>query len=993
MSDLTQDDLLQFLHSIHNILRNSNGIKLTGMAALNEINNFFALYFIKDKVVSKGLPEECSFDNIYETYCTDEIIKKDNKITNDKAETRIGYKLWQDVYDGKNMNCIMAQIAKHEYFGQYFCSDFTKTSAFSNNWKGYQSIQQIINLMHKKFDGVEFNYKLYDALGAAYEKFKTDEISNTGKHTGQHFTPVSIKKIIINELKPTYKDTYYEPCSGSGGFIHTACHYVYENDNKNLEKFKKKIFANEINPELIKPLMINMLLHDIPVTNINVDNECDSLSVENCKRYKGKISKCGTNVPFGVKTTLNNFGDYWDPIENKKSIIKESTAQFIVHIYHSLTEYGEAGIVVDRGILNNGSDGNSWQKKFRQWLVENVNLYKVIYMPTGIFDYTNFATAIIFFQKGYQTESISFYEAKFYDPVKKGDIYVEEEAFKVLTIDEIKEQNYSFKIELEEKEEMKEGWIKLGDVVDIQKGKNKTIDEMKGTMYRVIGGGYIPMSNVLIDEFNANENEILMSNDGAYAGYINKFNEKMFITGHCNKIILKKDTIYNIDLIYYYLKLQFQSQLLIHESNGGYQTGQAQPSINKKKMLDDIQIPNLSTEHQQDIVTFLDKQFETYNIDKLTPYLKDIKLFDLLIKKQYDLCTDALHVIYRKIETDALVKSVDRDKKAIFNMMVGLVECHTVKLGDIMSVESGNLSASACDNIGAYPFYSGKPDNPVGTHSEFTFNYEKYILMIKGGGCPEVLTRDDNSHVGMGKTFLVKGKTSVTDGLYCFRLHNTKKITYEYLHIYFTYNKNSTLKLAKFSARLGNITKTDIVKLLIKIPSLEDQQKIIEKIQQIELEQSTYKKYGEMLQEQIDGIQQVIKNLCTIQEEDVVNEIEADDIKDQNVDEVVEEESEPEPIKKPIVKKVMKTQNNKNYVQEEPQHKPIVKKLIKKHTTDEQDDEVIEVKAKPKKLVKKVVEEDDITPEPGKKSTLQNNILLRINTKQKKKSGDMFENI
>ena len=36
---MNQDDLLQFLHSIHNKIRNANGIKLTGLAALNEINN------------------------------------------------------------------------------------------------------------------------------------------------------------------------------------------------------------------------------------------------------------------------------------------------------------------------------------------------------------------------------------------------------------------------------------------------------------------------------------------------------------------------------------------------------------------------------------------------------------------------------------------------------------------------------------------------------------------------------------------------------------------------------------------------------------------------------------------------------------------------------------------------------------------------------------------------------------------------------------------
>ena len=51
--------------------------------------------------------------------------------------------------------------------------------------------------------------------------------------------------------------------------------------------------------------------------------------------------------------------------------------------------------------------------------------------------------------------------------------------------------------------------------------------------------------------------KILISNDGAYAGYINRFNEKMFITSHCNKIISKNNN--NINYIYYFLKCNQQN--------------------------------------------------------------------------------------------------------------------------------------------------------------------------------------------------------------------------------------------------------------------------------------------------------------------------------------------------------------------------------------------------------------------------------------------------
>lgn len=460
---MNQDDLLQFLQSVHNKIRNANGIKLTGLSALNEINNFFALYFIKDIVVKKGLPKECSFDEIYKKYATDEIIKSDKKFLSSELNSKMSFKLWEDVYSAKEPNCLMKQIVLNEYFSSYFANDVVKASAYSTNPNACDTIQEIINMIYKKFKDINFkDYKTHDALGSAYERFKTDEISNTGKNTGQHFTPVSVKKIIIDELKPTCDDSFYEPCSGSGGFIHTACHYVYEHDEANLEKFKKRIYANEINPEIQKPLMINMLLHDIPVKHINWENECDSLSMENCKRYMNKMTKCGTNVPFGVKTTLTNFDEYWDPVTSNKIIIKDSTAQFIVHIYNCLKDNGIAGIVVDRGILNNGTDGDKWQKKFRKWLLNNNDLYKVMFLPSGIFDYTTFATAVIFFKKGGKTKKVDFYDISFVDPKKKGDVKVGEKPIKTMSLKEIEKQNWSLKIEMGEKEELKAGWVKLG---------------------------------------------------------------------------------------------------------------------------------------------------------------------------------------------------------------------------------------------------------------------------------------------------------------------------------------------------------------------------------------------------------------------------------------------------------------------------------------------------------------------------------------------------
>ena len=64
------------MHTLHNDVRNSRGLKLTGMAALNEINNYLLLFFIERNFHKYlTLDSTCKFSYMYENYCMDEHIK------------------------------------------------------------------------------------------------------------------------------------------------------------------------------------------------------------------------------------------------------------------------------------------------------------------------------------------------------------------------------------------------------------------------------------------------------------------------------------------------------------------------------------------------------------------------------------------------------------------------------------------------------------------------------------------------------------------------------------------------------------------------------------------------------------------------------------------------------------------------------------------------------------------------------------------------------
>jgi len=337
------------------------------------------------------------------------------------------YTLWSNIYDIDNEKSFIVNAYDNEYLIKYLKSSSSLVSAFCHNSKACTTIQELFNIVYNVLKDIVIDYNFYDAVGSAYEEFKTNYVGNTGKHTGQHFTPIIIKKYIIDELKPKYTELFYEPCCGTGGFIHTAYSYLFHNNKENCDKFKEHIYANECNPEIVKPLMINMLIHNIPITYIE---EKDSLDFMNRKETKDKFDIIATNPPFGMKTEQED-DDYWQPITTGNKVIKNSTAQFLIHISNSLKIGGRAGVVIDRGILNNGNNATkSWELKFRHWFIKNNNITKIVLVPSGTFDYTNFATAIIFFEKGTFTHKIKYYNG----------LDENVEPFKTITFKELKKK-------------------------------------------------------------------------------------------------------------------------------------------------------------------------------------------------------------------------------------------------------------------------------------------------------------------------------------------------------------------------------------------------------------------------------------------------------------------------------------------------------------------------------------------------------------------------
>ena len=315
-----------------------------------------------------------------------------------------------------------------------------------------------------------------------------------------------------------------------------------------------------------------------------------------------------------------------------------------MHVSRSLKEGGKAGVVVDRGtLINGGNSATSWQGKFRKWLVENNNLYKIISLPSGIFEYTSFATCILFFVKGEKTKSIKYYEAEF-EYNKKILKELPEEAHKTITLKELKENKYCFNLNIEkenndgndnnESENTGLQKVKLGDIItDIKVGKDIKKENLNGTIFKYFGANGI---NGYFDD------EKLCGFNGEYVllgaqGSIGKtfyVNEK-FHASHNTWVIGKSDK-YSLLFLHYYFKYAIDFDKL--------NTGSGIPCLSKNS-INNIEINLPSLEDQKEIAEFI----KTRNLD-----LKESN------------------------------KIFEKDKKTVLRLTLMSIETEKVKLGNIL---------------------------------------------------------------------------------------------------------------------------------------------------------------------------------------------------------------------------------------------------------------------------------------------------------------------
>ena len=326
-------------------------------------------------------------------------------------------------------------------------------------------------------------------------------------------------------------------------------------------------------------------------------------------------------------------------------------------------------------------------------------------------------------------------------------------------------------------------WKKLGEVVDIFKGKqlNKTELLEEGEFPAYNGG---KTYSGWTDKYNVDENTIIISQGGASAGYVNYVKCKFWANAHCYYV----DKNNEVDNRYIYHVLKMNQDYFMQSQHGS-----GIPALKLDK-LKNFEIPVPSLEIQEKIVKIL---------DKFTSYVTELQSELQSRTNQYTYYRDKL---LSEEYLTKMTKEMEEDRKV-----------NTLRLEEVCEFKRGKrLVKSELQEDGEFPVYQNSII-PLGYYHEK--NFERDNTFIISAGAAGEIVYSDREFWAADDVYVLKTKENITS---------------KYLY-YLLLSKQYIIKSRVRKASIPRLSKDDIEKILVDIPPLSLQNKIVKVLDKFQI--------------------------------------------------------------------------------------------------------------------------------------------------------------
>lgn len=801
--------ILKMIDKAHNILFQAENI--VGQKALQIIMSLLFLKLIQPYLSNKK--EEGKIDLLNKKYYLEKYEDDENldKILGYfKDLSTLTCQPLKTIRNDSNVDAIkqMGEILKRHPITKmiYNETNFIKVREAS-------TIQTLINDVINKINFNDFNDN-EDVVGEIYEHMLNKYVKNDSKELGQYFTPRKLMKLIlsykkekINELfsKINKKDkiSIYDPCMGTAGWL-VSGYNMFNDDFKN----RLNVAGGEVEPETFQYSLMNIILtlHRFPD-----DIQCNS-SLTHVNKNKHNLIL--TNPPFNSKKQIKfeqiekNFKNDEYTTDNKINIndiyeLKKDDPpiQFLELDTYKLEEDGMCIIVLPYGEF---FSGNSFSKT-RTHFLKTVNITDIILVPGGIFTHTGIKTCVMIYEKNKKgTENINF--------VRINQDCDSIEKITTVNINDIRKEpsiswyhsdylNDNLIFDLSKKMNNFE-WVEFGDIFTLEKGKiqsskiDENIDDLNDieNIYEVISiSTNNKKTNIIknIEIIDGNNVFISTTPAGNWTSRIKYYEGKCYHTnlmGLC-KLKSKYNKKINNKYIYHYL-----NALKSHIDNN-YIKGTCNPSIDIKNILR-IKIPIPPLEIQNNLINKLDSSNDKIKYMKL------------------------------------IVDSMKQDIETFFELTIEIenrkIETKWIEFGEVFTLEKGKLQSSKVeeDENGDILFVSKSEinDNTRLINSDEYFDGGIFIAYLSDGIDGKIPIR------------YTEKRCIHSNLMFRLNLNDTyiNKLNIKYIYYFLMSIKKHIEQVYQKGSCNQSLDQKNFNRMKIQIPSIKQQNKCIQKINEIE---------------------------------------------------------------------------------------------------------------------------------------------------------------